>query len=114
SHSKLSTWSDGLRILRTIARLYTVEHPLSFYSMAALVLGVTGVLLALPIFIEYVETGLVPRLPTVVLSTGLVLTAVLAFVCGLVLDAVARARQEMRRLAYLAFPGPPGGRSAAP
>lgn len=109
SHSKLSTWRDGLRILRTIARLYTIEHPLAFYSMAAVMLTATGILLAVPIVVEFLETGLVPRLPTVILSTGLVLTGVLAFVSGLILDAVTRARQEVRRFAYLSLPGPRRG-----
>ena len=105
SESKLSTYRDGFRILKTIGRLYMVERPLSFFSFFSLVLALTAIGFAIPLLPEYLETGLVPRLPTALLSTGLMLSALLSFLCGLLLDNVTRGRQELRRMAYLSIPG---------
>ncbi len=104
SASKLRTWVDGLRILRTIVKLVKQERPLQFFASAGALLLAAGVGAALPVVLEYVRTGLVPRLPTAVLATGLTLAAMLALACGLILDSVARGRKEMKRLAYLAVP----------
>jgi glycosyltransferase involved in cell wall biosynthesis len=101
SASKLSTWRDGLGILGTIVDLYRSERPLAFFSMLGLALAVVSVTFAIPIFVTYFEEGLVPRLPTAVLSTGLMLLAFLSIVTGLVLDTVTRGRREVKRLAYL-------------
>jgi len=103
SASKLRTYSDGLRILRTIILLVKDERPMLFFSWAALVLFVTAVGLSIPIFVEFHQTHLVPRFPTAILSTGLMLLSFLALVCGLVLDSVARGRKEVKRLGYLAL-----------
>ncbi|MBT8076074.1 MAG: glycosyltransferase [Gammaproteobacteria bacterium] len=105
SESKLSTYRDGLRILRTIMRMYMVERPLQFFSIIGAVLALTSVGLAIPVFQEYFATGLVPRFPTAILSTGLMLAALLSLGCGLLLDNVTRGRQEQRRFAYLSIPG---------
>jgi hypothetical protein len=105
SESKLSTYSDGFRILKTILRLYMVERPLKFFSILSLTLALVSIGLAIPVFQEYFATGLVPRFPTAILSTGLMLSALLAFGCGLLLDNVTRGRQELRRMAYLSIPG---------
>jgi glycosyltransferase involved in cell wall biosynthesis len=102
SQSKLRTWFDGIRILRTIIKLYRAERPLSFFTGIGLVLAIMSMGFAIPIFTTYVKTGLVPRLPTAVLSTGLMLSALLSIAAGLVLDTVTRGRREMKRLAYLA------------
>lgn len=102
SHSKLSTWRDGWRILRTIVRLFGAERPLLFYGLVALVLAAVSVGLAAPIVIEWLHTGLVPRFPTAILATGLMLLAALSFFSGLILDTVTRGRRELRMLAYLA------------
>src|SRR5947209_10381770 len=88
SASKLSTWSDGLRILGTIVGLYRSERPLPFFSGIGTVLAIVSVVLAIPIFITYFEEGVVPRFPTAILSTGLMLLAFLSVVAGLVLDTV--------------------------
>ena len=104
SVSKLRTYSDGFRILNTIIKLVKEERPLQFFSIAGLVLLVFGILLSLPVLITYFQTGLVPRLPTAVLSVGVVVLAFLSFTCGLILDSVARGRREAKRLAYLAVP----------
>jgi Glycosyl transferase family 2 len=114
SESKLGTWTDGIRILSTIIRLYRAERPLFFFSVVGFVCAAASVALAVPIVITYAETGLVPRLPTAVLSTGLMLTAFLAIACGFILDTVTRGRKEMKRLAYLAHPAPRHSRPEVP
>ena len=106
SHSKLSTYSDGLRILRTIAPLYRVERPALFYGMIGALLVALAVVLAVPLAITYLHTGLVPRFPTAILVTGIIIVAVLCFFAGLILDTVTRGRREVRRLAYLSFDAP--------
>jgi glycosyltransferase involved in cell wall biosynthesis len=106
STSKLNTYRDGFRILRTIIILVQRERPLMFFSLASAVLLAASVLLAVPLFQTFLATGLVPRLPTAMLSTGLALLSFLSFACGLILDTVTRGRQEAKRIAYLAIPGP--------
>jgi len=106
SASKLSTWSDGLRILWTVFKLYRAERPLALFGGFGIALVITSVGLAIPIFITYVEEGLVPRLPTAVLSTGLMVLAFLSIACGLILDTVTRGRRELKLLAYLALRAP--------
>ncbi|MBV8926526.1 MAG: glycosyltransferase [Bradyrhizobium sp.] len=104
SFSKLNTWGDGFRILRTILKLYRSEKPLRFFTAIGAFLALVSVGLTIPILVNYLETGLVPRLPTAVLSTGLMIVAVLAVSSGLVLDTVTRGRREMKLLAYLSQP----------
>ncbi len=104
SESKLSTIKDGFKILQTILQLVREERPLSFFTACAVLLVATALGLALPIFVEYFETGLVPRLPTAVLSTGIMLLGFLSFACGLILDTVSRGRREARRMNYLNQP----------
>jgi glycosyltransferase involved in cell wall biosynthesis len=104
SFSKLNTWGDGFRILRTILKLYRTEKPLRFFSAIGAFLALVSIGLAIPILVVYLETGLVPRLPTAVLSTGLMIVAVLSVSSGLVLDTVTRGRREMKLLAYLSQP----------
>jgi hypothetical protein len=106
STSKLSTWRDGLRILATIADLYRTERPLAFFGGLGIFLAVVSVVLALPVFATYLEQGVVPRVPTAILSTGLMLLAFLFVVAGLILDTVTRGRREMKLLAYLAQRAP--------
>jgi glycosyltransferase involved in cell wall biosynthesis len=104
SESKLSTYRDGWRILKTILTLFRIEKPLAFFGLIGGVLALIAVLLSIPLFITFFETGLVPRLPTAVLAMGIMLLAFLNGFCGLILDTVVRGRREMRRLAYLAHP----------
>jgi hypothetical protein len=106
SVSKLSTWRDGMRILLTIISLYRSERPLAFFLALAVVLALISVGLAIPIFATYLEQGTVPRIPTAILSTGLMLLAFLSLVAGLVLDTVTRGRREMKLIAYLGQPVP--------
>ena len=104
SFSKLNTWRDGFRILGTMLRLYRSERPLRFFTAIGIVLALASVVLAIPILITFIETGLVPRLPTAVLSMGLMIMAMLSVSSGLVLDTVTRGRREMKMLAYLSQP----------
>jgi glycosyltransferase involved in cell wall biosynthesis len=101
SASKLNTWRDGFRILRTIVDLYRAERPLPFFAGLGLIAALVSVGLAIPVVVTFLETGLVPRLPTAVLATGLMLLAFLLAGIGLVLDTVTRGRREMKLLAYL-------------
>src|SRR6201996_1170244 len=101
SFSKLNTWRDGFRILGTILKLYRSEKPLRFFTAMGIFLMLVSVGLAIPVIVTYLEQGLVPRLPTAVLSMGLAIMAVLAVSSGLVLDTVTRGRREMKLLAYL-------------
>lgn len=106
SASKLSTWSDGFRILSTVFKLYRAERPLSLFGGLGIALAIISIGLAIPIFTTYVQEGLVPRLPTAVLSTGLMVLAFLSLACGLILDTVTRGRRELKLLAYLALRAP--------
>jgi glycosyltransferase involved in cell wall biosynthesis len=101
SVSKLNTWRDGFRILGTILKLYRSEKPLRFFTVIGAFLVLISIGLAIPVIITYLEEGLVPRLPTAVLSMGLMIVAVLSITSGLVLDTVTRGRREMKLLAYL-------------
>jgi glycosyltransferase involved in cell wall biosynthesis len=105
SFSKLNSVRDGIRILRTIVRLFRLERPLQFYGLTGAALAAVSIVLAVPLAITYLETGLVPRLPTAVLVTGLGVLASLSLTSGIILENVSRGRQEARRLAYLAIPG---------
>jgi len=105
SASKLSTLQDGAKILRLIGVLIKEERPLSFFGVIGLVLFITAVVLFIPVYIEYLQTGLVRRFPTAVLATGLVLAAILSVACGLILSTVTLGRREMKRLIYLQQPG---------
>jgi glycosyltransferase involved in cell wall biosynthesis len=106
SQSKLSTESDGWRILKPIGTLYRVEHPTLFYGLIGIVLLVAALILSEPLVVTYVHTGLVPRFPTAILVSAMMIIAVLCFFAGLILDTVTRGRREVRRLAYLAHRAP--------
>jgi len=106
SASKLSTWGDGFRILLTVLKLYRAERPLPFFGALGAALAITSIGLAIPIFITFAQEGLVPRLPTAVLSTGLMVLGFLSIACGLILDTVTRGRREAKLIAYLALRAP--------
>jgi glycosyltransferase involved in cell wall biosynthesis len=109
SESKLNTWRDGFRILNTILRLFRYERPLQFFGVIAGLFAVAAVVIAIPLLFTYIETGLVPRFPTAILATGLMILSALNGLCGLILDTVVRGRLEVRRLAYLSYPAPSQG-----
>lgn len=102
SSSKLHTIGDGLRILRLIVHLVKEERPLQFFTVGFVVLAASSVALGIPVVVQFLATGLVGRLPTAVLATGLMILAFLSLVCGLILDTVTRGRRELKRLLYLA------------
>ena len=106
SHSKLSTWGDGWRILKTIVTLYRIERPVLFFGSIGALLLAAAIVLSIPLVITYLNTGLVPRFPTAILVTGMTVIAVLCFFTGLILDTVTRGRREVRRLAYLSLSAP--------
>lgn len=106
SESKLNTYRDGFRILNTIVTLFRFERPLLFFGSIGIVLALVAIILAVPLVMTFLETGLVPRFPTAVLVTGLMILAALNVFAGLILDTVVRGRREVRRLAYLSFPAP--------
>ena len=106
SASKLNTWRDGFRILRTIFKLYRAERPLRFFGSIGAMLALIAIGLAIPVLVTYFETGLVPRLPTAILSMGLMLLAFLCTAAGLILDTVTRGRRETKLFAYLALRAP--------
>jgi len=106
SASKLSTYSDGFRILNTIVTLYRIERPLLFFGAIGALFALAALALGVPLAITYYHTHLVPRLPTAIMATGLIILAALCFFAGLILDTVVRGRREVRRLAYLGHPAP--------
>ncbi len=108
STSKLSTWHDGMRIFATIFFLFKEVRPFRFFGALFVVLAVASIGMVYPIFITYLETGLVPRFPTAILATGTMLLAFIALTAGVILDSVSRGRREAKRMRYLALT-PPGG-----
>lgn len=104
STSKLSTYRDGVRILVTILRLFKDEKPAEFFSAAGGLMAITSLLFGIPVIAEFTRTGLVPRLPTAVLATGLMISALLLIICGIILQTVTRGRLELKRLHYLSVP----------
>ncbi len=107
SVSKLNTFRDGFRVLWTILVLAKEERPMAFFSLLALFFALFSLVLSIPVLSTFFETGLVPRLPTAILSMGLMILAFLSLACGLVLDTVTRGRREMKRMRYLNIPAPP-------
>jgi glycosyltransferase involved in cell wall biosynthesis len=106
SASKLSTYRDGWKILCLIARLVISERPLQFFSVVGGILLLIALAMGTPLFMTYLDSGLVPRFPTAILATGTVLTAMVALACGVILHTVTLGRREIKRLAYLAIHGP--------
>lgn len=105
SESKLNTYGDGIKILVTIVRMLKEERPLAFFGSLFALLAFAAIALAIPIVITFIDTGLVPRFPTAILATGMMLLAFLSLACGLILATVTRGRQELKRLRYLQIPG---------
>lgn len=106
SASKLNTWRDGFRILRTMLKLFSTERPIAFYGIAAAALAAASLALSTPLLLTYLETGLVPRFPTAILAASLMTLAVLSVLVGVILHAIAKSRREIKALAYLRVPSP--------
>ena len=105
SESKLRTFSDGFRILWTIAKLMKRERPVRLFAFLAAINIAIALILAWPILITYFQTGLVPRFPTLIVATGFGTISMLSVAVGLILDTVTTGRRETKRLSYLAIPG---------
>ncbi|WP_373088696.1 glycosyltransferase family 2 protein [Sneathiella sp.] len=106
SDSKLNTFSDGLKITKLIVKLIKDERPMTFFGWLFLLFATTSIILAIPLAVTYFETGLVPRLPTAVLSSASMVLSFLMLACGFILDSVTRGRRERKRIAYLSIAGP--------
>jgi hypothetical protein len=106
SASKLSTWRDGFRIVRTVLRLYRAERPLPLFTGIGVSLAIVALGIGTPVVVTYFHEGTVLRVPTAVLATGLMLLAFLSLACGLILDTVTRGRRELKLLSYLAQRAP--------
>jgi glycosyltransferase involved in cell wall biosynthesis len=106
SESKLSTFKDGFRILKMILILFKEEKPFQFFGLFSLLLSVVSIVLAVPVFFTYIETGLVPRLPTAVLSTGLMILAFFSLISGVILNSLSRLRLEVKKINYLSYKSP--------
>lgn len=107
SDSKLNTIRDGLRILKMIALLVKEERPLACFGGVGLFFGIVSLILGIPIVVEFMETGLVPRFPTAILASAIMVIGVLSVMSGLILDTVTLGRREVKRMAYLSLPAPP-------
>lgn len=103
SESKLNTYSDGLKIIIFIINLFRQEKPLTFFLLISSFLAIISIVLFIPVFSEFLETGLVPRLPTAVLSMGIMILSIISLACGLILDTVTRGRKELKQLKYLSY-----------
>jgi glycosyltransferase involved in cell wall biosynthesis len=106
SNSKLNTISDGLKISKLIIKLIKDERPMTFFGWLFLAFALFSIILSFPLAITYLETGLVPRLPTAILSSVSMLLSFLFLACGFILDSVTRSRRERKRIAYLSIAGP--------
>jgi glycosyltransferase involved in cell wall biosynthesis len=104
SESKLNTYRDGIRILKAIVLLFKEEQPFTFFSFIGGMLVLAALVLIYPVIVQYLETGLVPRFPTAILATGMVLSGLFSFACGMILDTVTKGRRESKLLAYLTVP----------
>ncbi|MAJ90760.1 MAG: glycosyl transferase [Legionellales bacterium] len=104
SESKLRTFSDGFLILRTIINMFKEVKPFTFFNIISAILMITAFFISYPLVITWIETGLVPRIPTAIIVMGLVVLSFICLTCGLILDCVARGRKEAKRLCYLTFP----------
>lgn len=98
SVSKLNTFSDGLKVLKTIMELYKNYRPLSFFSFAAVLLWIIGLILFVPVFIEFIQTGLVLRFPTLIVACILFAIGVMAEVCGIILDVIVKKHRQLYEL----------------
>jgi Glycosyltransferases involved in cell wall biogenesis len=106
SESKLRTYRDGWRILLTIVKLLKRERPLFFFSTIFAALSLLALGLGTPVVVEFLETGLVPRVPTAILATGVMTLAFLSLTAGFILDTVTHGRRETKRLHYLSYRSP--------
>lgn len=101
SVSKLNTYRDGFRVLKTIGRLFKEYKPTIFFSIIGLIFLVIAVVFAVPVFADYFKTGLVPRYPTLIFSGFMLIISILMFVCGLLLEVVVKKHRQMFELVLI-------------
>lgn len=103
SESKLSTFRDGFKIGLTIFRLFKDYNPKAVYGLLAAVFFLAGLLVGMPVIVEYLQTGLVPRFPSAILASGLMILSALTAVTGIILSAIAKSRKDLKKLAFLSL-----------
>lgn len=104
SESKLRTYRDGWKILNVIMTLTRHERPIYFFGLLSALLMWVAVLLAIPVLVQYLQTGMVPRMPTLIVASFLVMISCLLFLAGLVIDGTRKSRHEASRLSYMRYP----------
>jgi hypothetical protein len=100
----LRTYSDGLRILGAIGTLVKEERPMQFFGAIGALLAMLALIIGVPVVAEFLETGLVPRIPSAILASAMILLGSLSFACGLILQTVTKGRLELKRMHYLSIP----------
>ena len=113
SESKLNTYRDGIKILTLIVNLVRHERPWLFHGILGALVIAVAIAFAIPLFVEFAETGLVPRFPTAVLVSSLAIVGALIWLLGAILDGITRSRREMSRLTYLSYPAAPLARTVS-
>ena len=98
SVSKLNTFSDGFKVLKTIGRLFKEYKPGLFFKLVSFIFFVISLIFGIPVFIEYFKTGLVPRFPTLIFSGFMLMISILMFVCGLILEVVVKKHRQLFEL----------------
>ena len=98
SESKLNTFSDGFKVLKTIARLFKEYKPTVFFSLVSLLFFIISLVFGVPVFVEYFKTGLVPRYPTLIFSGFMLMIAILMFICGIILEVVVKKNRQLFEL----------------
>ena len=98
SDSKLNTFSDGMKVLKTIATLFREYRPFAFFSLIAAVLWTITLILFVPVFVDYIQTGLVPRFPTLIVSGVIAVLGMLLWVCGIILDVIVKKHRQLYEL----------------
>ena len=98
SVSKLNTYSDGFKVLKTIARLFKEYKPKVFFGLISLLFFIISLCFGIPVFVEYFKTGLVPRFPTLIFSLFMLIISVLSFMCGIILEVVVKKHRQLFEL----------------
>lgn len=104
SESKLSTYRDGFKVLFRVLLMLKETRPLFFFGVISFMLMLLSVILSIPLFYSYFTIGFIPKIPTAILTTGIMLLAFISLACGIILDSVCRARKELKYLHYLGLP----------
>ena len=101
SHSKLNTYLDGMKVVATVFMMFRDYRPLKFFSLVSALLLLLAILMFIPVFIEYMQTGLVPRFPTLIVSGFIGIASLLTFFCGVVLEVMTKKHRQLYELMLL-------------